>query len=612
MEVSYSNGAYTFRDPGAVITAREACRSLSDHEVVCTPAAPLTRRSVLTEDMDDVVGAPTGEIPSLPNGLGFSISGGTGDDRLSGGEQADGLTGGEGDDVLIGGSGDDGLSGGGSEPLGSPGGRDELSGGPGDDSMADADLVADPGRNRAFGSFGPDTFDGGEGRDHLTYAYRGGAVTVDLATSTAAGEAGEGDTVAGMEDVTGGYGDDALAGAATDNRLIGGGGSDRLSGREGDDVLMDGELDRRDGDRDPRQGRADSFDGGSGSDLLVYAARSKSIAADLSRSGPIGVQGEGDTAANLEGVVGSWGDDILAGSAADNTLTGGLGDDRLVGLAGNDDLDGEDGSDTVSGGEGADRMTPGDDSDGRDMDTLDYSDRAGGVTLTVDGRANDGVGGEGDSVAPGFERVLGGPGDDFLRAGAGDNRLEGGTGNDVLEGGEGDDSLDGGLGRDSLWGGRDRSGRDIDTADYSSRSERVRVELVLRSGSTAGRVIVGNPARRETDVLAPGIERVAGGSGDDTFFGNALGNRLVGGVGSDRMFGRGGDDLLEGGAGGDVISAGAGRNKVVAGAGNDFVNALNRTRDSILCDGGRDAVTVDRLDHFSDCERIVRVPYRRR
>jgi hypothetical protein len=146
----------------------------------------------------------------------------------------------------------------------------------------------------------------------------------------------------------------------------------------------------------------------------------------------------------------------------------------------------------------------------------------------------------------GADILYGGPATDFLsgdycRCGStsgGDDQLLGRGDRDFLVGEVGNDRLDGGPGRDEFHGG---SG--IDTADYSSRTARVDVNLVVAyQDGEAG----------EDDNVRDDVENIRGGSGDDVLTGNSEPNRLEGNWGTDRLDGGGGNDLLDGGDGGDT------------------------------------------------------------
>ena len=151
----------------------------------------------------------------------------TGDDTLNGGEGNDILYGGKGDDILNGGDGDD-----------------TLDGGPGADML-----------------------DGGPGSDTASYHNSAAAVLVRLhdARAVRSGDA-QGDTLTGIEHLTGSPFNDILAGDGEDNVLRGGGGHDDMyGGPAGGDDEMYGDN----GDDRIFGGKGnDTLTGGEGNDLL--------------------------------------------------------------------------------------------------------------------------------------------------------------------------------------------------------------------------------------------------------------------------------------------------------------------------------------------------------
>ena len=109
-------------------------------------------------------------------------------------------------------------------------------------------------------------------------------------------------------------------------------------------------------------------------------------------------------------------------------------------------LDGQAGADTLFGGWGADALLG-----GPGADTADYSYRTAALSVDLDGKANDGAAGEGDSVASDVESIVGGSADDRLRGGPGANRLSGGGGTDTLVSRDsGPDTVSCGDGSDSV------------------------------------------------------------------------------------------------------------------------------------------------------------------
>jgi hypothetical protein len=135
-------------------------------------------------------------------------------------------------------------------------------------------------------------------------------------------------------------------------------------------------------------------------------------------------------------VAGGAGNDTLNGTAGDDSFYGRAGNDTLNGLAGNDDLDGGPGADTLNGGSGTDAAT--------------YGGRTAPVTVTMDGKANDGEGGEGDNVANDVEAVYGGKAGDTLTGSGRVDTIDGQGGQDTITGGKGVDFLFGGDGNDTI------------------------------------------------------------------------------------------------------------------------------------------------------------------
>jgi hypothetical protein len=125
-------------------------------------------------------------------------------------------------------------------------------------------------------------------------------------------------------------------------------------------------------------------------------------------------QGRPATISGMSGVImGTAGDDVIAGSPGADTIYGLGGDDVICGGGGNDTIFGGNNRDTLSGGDGSDTLDG-----GNGLDALD--------------------GGSGDDV------LIGGNGKDALDGGDDDDMLFGGHSQDVLSGGTGTDTCDGG------------------------------------------------------------------------------------------------------------------------------------------------------------------------
>lgn len=123
-------------------------------------------------------------------------------------------------------------------------------------------LNGSAGDNLIFGTSQSDEIDGGAGRDTVSFAKAGGAVTVALAGTTtvvALVAGGNADILRNVEHLIGSAGADRLTGDAIANRLTGGAGVDTISGGAGKDVLTGG-------------AGKDRLTGGTGADSFVFAA----------------------------------------------------------------------------------------------------------------------------------------------------------------------------------------------------------------------------------------------------------------------------------------------------------------------------------------------------
>jgi serralysin len=223
------------------------------------------------------------------------------------------------------------------------------------------------------------------GTDTLNYGATTANVTVNLATGTASGFP----TVANIENVTSGSGNDTLTGSAGANTLTSGAGNDTLDGNGGTDTLVGGAGD-------------DLYitDGG---DTLTEAANNGTDAVQSSVTFTLAANFENLTltgAANLNG-TGNGVANILTGNNGNNTLLGLGGNDTLSGGLGNDTLNGGAGTDTLTGNAGDDTFvfaTPAEAGNGATRDVItDFQGAgvAGGDVIDVSGiDANTGVAGD--------------------------------------------------------------------------------------------------------------------------------------------------------------------------------------------------------------------------
>ncbi len=259
---------------------------------------------------------------------------------------------------------------------------------------------------RSFG--GDDTLRGGPGRDYI----RDGDDTF-------------GHQYSGSNVLVGGPGNDGLdvMNESGLNVLLGGGGNDVLDGSHAADVLRGGSG----GDHLAGGGDADVLIGGLGLDFVDYStnftdAGPRSVNVNLSTGR---ARGEGhDYLIDIEGAIGTEGDDVLIGDDDDNVFFGMRGDDAFDGNG------------------------------GRDMVSFLYES---GVGVTLDLTAGI-ASGESSAMLTNIEDVEGTGGADTLLGDDGPNHLIGLGGDDVISGRGGDDVLDGSSGNDTGDGGPQAAG----------------------------------------------------------------------------------------------------------------------------------------------------------
>jgi Ca2+-binding RTX toxin-like protein len=457
---------------------------------------------------------------------------GLGNDTAYGGEGNDELRGEGGDDVLNGNEGDDTLLGGDES--------DTLDGGAGDDKLYGGDARTIYGQNTSlyganylYGGDGNDELYGGGGDDHLypgpgndtvdggmsdnyrtasdsnnnslyySYGYvnTSSSVYVDLANGTATDPDGGIDTLSNINTVFGTANDDFMIGndnlnSYQDNYtyLYGNGGNDDLQGRgawawldggEGDDTLT---LGSGGGYLIGGLGN-DILKGGTGFDtawfsIHYYGSSGPGLTITLLAPGTgliyqsvsDGLGGTDQLYDNIEGLYGSYFNDVLTGNSVANYFYSWEGDDTVTGGGGNDTIYGGGGTDTAiyagisagyqitntysyvfqgvgyaqwqvtdinlaDGDDGSDSVWTGSNGDGTEL--LQFAD--GTFLITAVGTP------DGDLIYGGSnpDTLDGGLGNDQIFAGGGDDSVHGGAGDDILYGEGGDDFLEGddGVGR---------------------------------------------------------------------------------------------------------------------------------------------------------------------
>ncbi|MFM8702257.1 MAG: beta strand repeat-containing protein, partial [Hyphomicrobiales bacterium] len=244
----------------------------------------------LSANLENLTYSGTGNFTGTGNASDNVITGGTGTDSLNGGTGNDTLDGGAGNDTLDGGIDNDAL-------LGAQG-NDSITGGSGSDTLS--------------GGTGNDTLDGGAENDTIDYSTRlsGTDINVTLNGSTAATVsvgAGETDTVANIENVIGGAGNDTVLGSnlGINNVFSGGAGNDCLDGGTGNDSLSG------DTGNDTLTGNAgDTLWGGDGNDSMI-------IDSTFLGSGSI----DGGAGTDTVGFVNNGGDMTLSSANFSNIIT---------------------------------------------------------------------------------------------------------------------------------------------------------------------------------------------------------------------------------------------------------------------------------------------------
>jgi len=453
-----------------------------------------------------------------------------------------------------------------------------------------------------------------------TYTY----TTSDLSWLTIDGLA-DNDTITVSSDVLtsvsliGGSGNDTLTGGSGADRLDGGDGADSLVGGVGDDTLVGGpgndsldagggrDLLRGDAGNDDLIGGADSdsfaFPGETlGSDVITEASSSDADTLDFAAFAEainlnlvnFGTRNSGAAALSnsslvlflsnntaIENVRGTPFSDTVDGNTRPNALFGNGLDDNLYGVSLNDTLHGCSGDDALYGGTGSDVFVFTGGNLGTDLvtedptldtDTLDFTDFVEAFNLDLSVAGVPGIGNPAFSdywaclvlylsSDLGIENIKGSneisldwngniyQSGDLIIGNARPNALYGNAHNDTL---------DGAAGADALWGG---SG--IDTADYSSRTAALSITL---DGSA------NDGAAGEYDNVHSDIERIIGGSVNDTLTGATVGCTLYGGSGNDYLTGGSGNDEIWGGSGNDTVYGGIGDDTIYGEEGTDYLD----------------------------------------
>ncbi len=519
---------------------------------------------------DEIFGGTDGQDIINGGGGADTLNGFGEDDILNGENGADTLNGGDGNDTLNGGNGNDIVNGGaGNDTILFQVGEetDTIDGGDDDDTMNVRGTAGNNVMRVVFDGSALTRIAGGAvssvefvnldlegGIDTLTYnspvlPTTTVGVTVDLASGTASGFT----SIVGVENATGGSGDDLFIGDAGNNAFVGGAGSD------------------------------------------TYSLAGTTAGATITTGSATSAEAGTDTLAQIENYIGSQGNDsillnggvnLIDGQAGNDTLNGGAGADTILGGDGNDTIlyNLGNGADTVDGGADTDTLVINGAAGGQSLsvvfdgtrltsvaggtvsnietvtlnmqggtDTLSYSTSTAGVTVNLANGT-----GSGFAAIANVENVAGGSGDDVFTSGAGANTFQGNGGADrfVATLNDGNDTFAGGGG--------------VDTLDLSGTTANATVTATTATSTQIG-----------TDTLSD-IENVIGGTGADTIVLNAGANTVTGGGGADVISTGTGADIIFGGGGADRITGGTGNDQMDGGAGTDtFLFSTNFGNDTI-------------------------------
>ena len=593
-----------------------------------------------------------------------TLNGGAGDDTLSGGLGNDTLNGGTGTDtadfsdsatgvtVQLGGNANGSATGQGTDVLTSIENvtgsaqadtitgdvfNNVLSGGGGNDT-----LNGGSGQDTLIGGAGADTLIGGVGSDTADYSASAAGVNVSLVTGTGTGGDAQGDTLSGIENLTGSAQADTLTGNDSANILTGGDGDDTITGGYGGDTISGGAGN-------------DTIIAGPDTAPTVTPPAAANLRLDWDAQAPSGSNIEAGFTQTVGGVmnVGVTYSETDPGSSFTIDYIPNVSNDQTIYSTSGDTATGG----TFDTGSSSVLYRPG--GPGQVQTTLDFSAVSGsGLTnqvsnvrfrlsdidvgnfidqvtvfaydasgnavpvtitetsswLTVSGNTVTATGGNTspDTSTGSALYVINGPVSQVVIqyidaansnaqqaiwvsdvhfttipvADAGDNDyVDGGDGDDFIAGGIGNDTLLGGAGNDTLNGGTGN-----DTLDGGAGDD------TLIGGAGADQITggTGTDTADYSSSTAGAINvTLSGGPGTG---GDAQGDvltgveNLIGTSGNDTLTGDGANNVISGGAGNDTISGGAGNDTLLGGLGNDTISGGDGN-DTIDGGDGADIIT---------------------
>jgi Ca2+-binding RTX toxin-like protein len=533
------------------------------------------------------------------NGL-FEIYGNAAANTLIGTVADDDINGGAGNDSIDGGAGGDRITG----DLGA----DTLKGGAGDDY-----IIGDA----------SDSIDGGAGEDdeleiHANFtqannARLSGVEVINLANSNS--------LVLNLTGQTEGFFifdndyNSTITGGAGNDTIAGGLGAEKLSGGAGNDIIFASSEDTL-------------IDGGVGNDELIihddFTAISNAALVNIETivtNTDAGAGVEIDLSNQTEGftVIGASGDDTITGGAGIDVIDADYGNDTII----INSIANYAVGDVINGGAGNDDgiliNVSAVDADSTiqlvNVSNVEYVRLEGNVNLNLDASLVDTTGLESFTIYgnDGANYIVGTAIDDNIYAEDGDDILDGGDGADFLRGGAGNDLILGGAGNDAAF-------FEGNLSDFQFVVKNDILTLTALDGSSDTVIDVENFLFSDTflsldDILAnanydispdagviDNANIVDGTEGNDFIALGAGDDSATGGDGNDILNGEAGDDSLDGGAGNDTLNGGAGNDSL---EGNDGADTLIGGAGDDTLEGGNDDIVDDLTGGEGDDTYIV-------
>jgi len=313
----------------------------------------------------------------------------------------------------------------------------------------------------------------------------------------------------GNDLIRAGAGDDRINGGEGNDIIDGGTGNDTLTGGLGDDLIVPG-------------AGSDIIDGSDGIDTITYADETAGIEAIFWKKSVTSLaRNEVDTIENVEGIIATEFDDVIAmAGAVNNIVSAGAGDDIIHTFGGDDFINAGNGNNRVFAGNG--------------IDTIDYSLSSSSVNVDL---AN--------------EQATHGQFTDELEV---VENVKSSRFNDVITGSDVDNVFYDIDGADSYHGGNGN-----DTLDYTHSA----TQHGLDANLSANRVHVRDENYHIQQDRLSSIESLVGTAFEDYLTGDNGDNTLNGADGNDYLYGREGNDTLIGGAGHNTLNGGAGNDTFI-------------------------------------------------